>query len=102
MVMQEIFKWALSKPPDGKEIDVPFPGVFRTHMERAFGMDFPFELTQKDIPTLNGMAACWPHKSVNPYVMLIEAVGRYKAIKVWSEHEELRKETNGKEENNSD
>ena len=79
------FKWELSKPPDAKELEVTSPGLFMIHMERAFGA-MPIELTEKDIPTLNGMAATWTDISVSPYVHLIQAVKRYKAIRVWVEY----------------
>src|SRR5256885_10243310 len=90
--METKFFWALAKPIERKEIEVPWPGLFYTHMERAFG-GFPIELTEKDLNKLDGMASTWSDVSVSPYVHLIQAVKRYKAVRIWVEYPTAEEKT---------
>ena len=82
------FYWTLAEPPEAKKIDVPAPGLFSVHLTRAFG-ELPCTLTEKDIKTLEGMAATWTDVCVSPYVLLIQNIKRYKKIRVYMKYPEV-------------
>lgn len=77
-------QFAQARPPDGQELSVPEPELFRMHMTRAFGA-FPVELDKTNLDTLRGMESTWTDVSVNPYMELAKAIRRYGSVKVWME-----------------
>jgi len=89
-VSEAEFFWSIAEPPEAKRIDVPAPGLFGVHLTRAFG-ELPCTLTEKDIKTLEGMAATWTDVSLSPYVLLINNIRRYKKIRVYMKYPESDK-----------
>jgi hypothetical protein len=83
------FYWCLAEPPKAKQIEVPHPGLFSIHLEKAFApRGLPLTLSESDIPVLQGMAATWQEVSVPPYVMLIMAIRKFKKITVYMKQAE--------------
>jgi hypothetical protein len=79
------FFWTIAEPPDANRIEVPAPGLFSVHLTRAFG-ELPVVLSERDIKTLEGMAATWTDVSISPYVFLIQNIKRYKKIRLYMKY----------------
>lgn len=74
-----------ARPIEGKEIVVPGPDLFILTMNRAFGK-FPVELDKDNLERLEGMCATWSDVATNPYDVMIRAIKRLGAIKVWADY----------------
>jgi hypothetical protein len=81
------YYWTLAEPPEAKRIELAQPGMFSISMERAFApRGFPLTLTERDIDTLNGMAATWAEATVSPYVLMMSNIRKYKKILVYPKY----------------
>jgi hypothetical protein len=67
-----------------KCLNTPAPSYFIDSLERA-DMGLPNTFTNKDIPTLRGLAASIQDDR-NPYTELITAIIEYGSVNVWYEH----------------
>ena len=71
-------------PRTGVVIACNAPDVFILHMNRAGFEQLPgpaWVLTEKDIPRLEGMRACWGEP--NPFRALIPAIKNLGTVKIW-------------------
>lgn len=71
-------------PKEAQRLNVGAPSSFLDSMEAAFGTRTP-RLSEADLPTLKGMAACYKFDN-NPYRGLIDAIEQLGTIEIWAEY----------------
>lgn len=67
----------------GKELEVNAPSSFLAIMERAC-LELPVELTERSIPTLEGMKAACENEE-HALIELIGAIRTHKRLRLWAE-----------------